>query len=46
MAYEFEYSWQVDLTTFAELESLKDPRLPPRVLSSSPVANRPRGRTR
>jgi hypothetical protein len=33
MAYEFEYSWQVDLITFQELESLKDPRLPGRVLA-------------
>jgi hypothetical protein len=33
MAYEFEYSWQVDLTTNATLESLQDPRLPKTVLS-------------
>lgn len=33
MAYEFEYSWQVDVRTSEELESLKDPRLPGRVLA-------------
>jgi hypothetical protein len=33
MAYEFEYSWQVDLRTFAPLESLRDPRLPKDVLA-------------
>ena len=33
MAYEFEYSWQVDVRTSEELESLKDPRLPKRVLA-------------
>ncbi|MDK2742335.1 MAG: FRG domain-containing protein [Nitrospira sp. BO4] len=33
MAYEFEYSWQVDVRTSKELESLKDPRLPGRVLA-------------
>jgi hypothetical protein len=32
MAYEFEYSWQVDVRTSNELESLKDPRLPGHVL--------------
>lgn len=32
MAYEFEYSWQVDLTTNTMLASLRDPRLPPGVL--------------
>jgi hypothetical protein len=32
MAYEFEYSWQVDVRTSEELESLKDPRLPEHVL--------------
>lgn len=32
MAYEFEYSWQVDLTTFTELESLTHPSLPASVL--------------
>ena len=33
MAYEFEYSWEVDLRTAEELESLKDPRLPGHVLA-------------
>ena len=33
MAYEFEYSWQVDLQTFAPLESLRHPRLPKNVLT-------------
>lgn len=33
MAYEFEYSWEVDLHTAKTLESLKDPRLPGRVLA-------------
>ncbi len=33
MAYEFEYSWQVDVRTAEELESLKDPQLPGRVLA-------------
>ncbi len=33
MAYEFEYSWQVDLTTFTVLESLEDPRLPKKLLA-------------
>lgn len=28
MAYEFEYSWQVDLTNNETLESLRDPHLP------------------
>jgi len=32
MAYEFEYSWQVDVTTNAVLPSLEDPRLPDGVL--------------
>lgn len=32
MAYEFEYSWQVDLRTFAVLESLSDPQLPKTIL--------------
>lgn len=32
MAYEFEYSWQRDLTTNKELPSLKDPQMPPDVL--------------
>jgi len=32
MAYEFEYSWQVDLATNSMLDSLRDPRLPPHVL--------------
>lgn len=33
MAYEFEYSWQVDVRTSDELQSLKDPRLPGHVLA-------------
>ncbi len=33
MAYEFEYSWQVDVRTSEEVESLKDPRLPTHVLA-------------
>lgn len=33
MAYEFEYSWQVDVHTSEELESLTDPRLPAHVLA-------------
>lgn len=33
MAYEFEYSWQVDVRTSQELESLQDPRLPGHVLA-------------
>ena len=33
MAYEFEYSWQIDVRTSEELESLKDPRLPGHVLA-------------
>jgi hypothetical protein len=32
MAYEFEYSWQVDLATNRTLESLANPRLPKAVL--------------
>jgi hypothetical protein len=32
MAYEFEYSWEVDLATGEELESLRNPRLPDRAL--------------
>jgi hypothetical protein len=32
MAYEFEYSWEVDLATGAPLENLRDPRLPAGVL--------------
>jgi hypothetical protein len=32
MAYEFEYSWLVDVQTSEELESLRDPRLPSHVL--------------
>ncbi len=31
MAYEFEYSWEVDLRTGTEVESLRDPRLPDRI---------------
>jgi hypothetical protein len=27
MAYEFEYSWSIDLTTNQELEAMRDPRL-------------------
>jgi len=33
MAYEFEYSWQVDLSTNEPLATLSDPHLPPSVLS-------------
>jgi len=33
MAYEFEYSWLVDVSTSEQLESLTDPRLPPEVLA-------------
>jgi hypothetical protein len=33
MAYEFEYSWQVNVHTSEELESLKDPQLPGHVLA-------------
>jgi hypothetical protein len=36
MAYEFEYSWQVDLTTFKTLESLKNPRMPKEILTKDP----------
>lgn len=32
MAYEFEYSWEVDVRTSRMVESLKDPRLPGYVL--------------
>lgn len=32
MAYEFEYSWEVDLTTNETRECLRDPLLPPHVL--------------
>lgn len=35
MAYEFEYSWQVDVRTSKELENLKDPQLPARVVRRS-----------
>ena len=35
MAYEFEYSWEVDLSTGATVESLRDPRLPPWMLEES-----------
>jgi hypothetical protein len=34
MAYEFEYSWEVNVRTSEELASLKDPRLPSHVLGS------------
>jgi len=34
MAYEFEYSWQVDLATNERLASLKNPRLPGAVLAT------------
>jgi hypothetical protein len=33
MAYEFEYSWQVDVRTSEVLENLKEPWLPGRVLA-------------
>lgn len=33
MAYEFEYSWEVDVYTSKLVDSLKDPRLPGRVLA-------------
>jgi hypothetical protein len=33
LAYEFEYSWLVDVTTSEQAESLRDPRLPPHVLA-------------
>jgi hypothetical protein len=36
MAYEFEYSWQVDVRTSEEPESLKDPQLPGHVLATPP----------
>lgn len=44
MAYEFEYSWEVDLATNTPRESLRDPRLPRQVLSppSRGVASVPR----
>jgi hypothetical protein len=35
MAYEFEYSWQVDLATNAIRESMKDPQMPRHVLGRS-----------
>jgi FRG domain len=35
MAYEFEYSWEVDLATNMPLQSLRDPRLPPDALRPS-----------
>ena len=35
MAYEFEYSWEVDLATNAPVETLKNPHLPQHVLSAS-----------
>jgi FRG domain-containing protein len=44
MAYEFEYSWEVDLATSLPLESLQDPRLPTSVLSQTPMANSPSAR--
>jgi len=41
MAYEFEYSWQVDLSTNAPLASLKDPRLAADVLGAPARAVEP-----
>jgi hypothetical protein len=41
MAYEFEYSWQVDPTTNTPLESLVDPRLPPSVLPGGAALGAP-----
>jgi hypothetical protein len=35
MAYEFEYSWQVDLATNAIRDSMKDPQMPRHVLGRS-----------
>jgi hypothetical protein len=36
MAYEFEYSWQVDPTTNRPRESIKDPRfVPPDIVNNS-----------
>jgi hypothetical protein len=51
MAYEFEYSWEVDLATNSPHPTLRDPRLPARVLGpgrarlSAPKPPRP-GRRR
>jgi FRG domain len=44
MAYEFEYSWEVDLATNTPLESLRDPRLPAGVVAPArtAAANAPR----
>jgi hypothetical protein len=36
MAYEFEYSWEVDLSTDAPRESLIDPRMPDHLLPKTP----------
>lgn len=41
MAYEFEYSWQVDVTTNTTLHSLVDPLLPAHVLASRAAAEDP-----
>jgi hypothetical protein len=38
MAYEFEYSWQVDVTTNKPLASLQDPRAPRSVIAGTPDA--------
>jgi len=38
MAYEFEYSWQVDVTTNVVLPSLVDPRAPAHVLAPADKA--------
>jgi hypothetical protein len=33
MAYEFEYSWEIDVTTNKLADSLRNPRLPKDVLN-------------
>jgi hypothetical protein len=38
MAYEFEYSWEVDLATNAPHPTLREPRLPAGVLGGGPAA--------
>jgi hypothetical protein len=43
MAYEFEYSWEVDPATGAPLESQRDPRLPPEVLEAARAARPVKG---
>ena len=41
MAYEFEYSWQVDVKTNTRLASLRDPRAPRSVIDgTSPISDR------